>query len=62
MENKAIREYAKKKKVWIWQIADAMGVSEATISRRLRHELSDYEKKKFTSAIDSIADGRGDEN
>lgn len=53
--NKEIRQTAKEKGVYFWQIAAEMGVSEATITRALRIELSDEKKNDILNAINRIA-------
>lgn len=55
MSNMDIRHIARKKKVRMWQLADHLGVSEATITRLLRHELPDEDKKRLLMAINTIA-------
>lgn len=53
--NNKIRKTAKEKGVYFWEVAAKMGVSEATITRALRMELSDEKKSKILHAIDSVA-------
>ena len=55
--NNDVRERAKASKCKHWQIADALGVSENTFCRMLRHELPVQEKQKIFDAIDRIAEG-----
>lgn len=61
MSNLDIRQAAKERKVCLWQIAEHMGVSEPTITRRLRRELSEDEKKKIFVIIESIAKEEAEE-
>ena len=49
--NEDIRTEAKKAKIPLWRIADAMGYSEPTITRKLRKELTPGEKEPFKNAI-----------
>jgi hypothetical protein len=56
--NKNIREKAREKGVRFWEIADALGVSEATLTRKLRHELPAAEREKIEQIIDRIHKGR----
>lgn len=45
MQNKDIREYAKSKKINLWQISEKLGYAHETrFSRVLRHELSSDKK------------------
>lgn len=55
MCNLDIRRKAKEKNIFLWQIAAALGFSEPTMTRKMRRELSEDEKKKFLEAIDKIA-------
>lgn len=53
--NSEIRTAMRGKKIPAWMIADAEGVHENTILRRLRHELPAEEKQRILSIIDRIA-------
>lgn len=53
--NTDIRDYARNKGVFLYQIGFAMGVSEPTIIRKLRFELTDSEKADMITLIDRIA-------
>lgn len=50
--NEEIRIIALKKNMKQWQIAEALNISEATLSRKLRHELSAEEKENVLRAIE----------
>lgn len=53
--NIEIKSYARSKKVCIWEIADKLGISDSTMSRKLRYELSGKEKELIVSVIDEIS-------
>ena len=55
MKNLAIRRKLKETKVMQWQVADKLGVSEMTLVRKLRYELSEAEKQKIFQIINEIA-------
>lgn len=55
MENMNLRRTAKAAKVPLWRIADAIGVSEPTMTRKLRHELPENEKKQLLDLIKQLA-------
>ena len=55
MHNKEIREAAKKKGVLLWQLAEALGIQDSGLSRKLRHELPEQEKEKMLLVIDKLA-------
>ena len=54
MTNIRIRDYAKRNGVCLWQIAKAMSVSEATITRLFREELNDSDSNRIIDIIDKI--------
>lgn len=58
MSNLDVRRYAKEKGVCLWQCAEVMGISEPTMTRKLRRELPEDEKSKLFEIIDSLADGK----
>lgn len=55
MYNKDIRTYAKENNVKLWQIAKAMGISEPTMTRKLRSELPEQDKQTFRRIIDELS-------
>ena len=55
MANQDIRSYAKKNGVKLWQIAKVKGISEPTMTRLLRQELSEDEKVAFIRIINELA-------
>ncbi len=54
-ENNKIRESAKRANVPLWKIADALGVSEATMTRSLRRELSAQKEAEILSIIERLS-------
>ena len=54
MSNSDVRTAAKNAGVFLYQIAAAMGISEPTMTRKLRFELSDNEKKPIFEVIERI--------
>ncbi len=59
--NIEIRTKAKESGVRLWQIADEMRISEPTMIRLLRHELSQNDKEKICAIIKELAQ-KGDYN
>lgn len=53
--NKELREKMRASGVTFWQIADVLGVSEMTVSRRFRKELLEQDKEKYRKIIDDLA-------
>ena len=53
--NKEIREAAKGAGVRLWQVAERIGVADATFSRKLRREVPPQEKKHILDVIDEVA-------
>ncbi len=57
MFNQEIRKAAKQKGVRLWQIAEALGITDANFSRKLRREFSETERARILAIIDRIAEG-----
>lgn len=55
MVNRDIRNAAKEAHVFLWQIADRIGVNDGNFSRRLRKELSPEEKERIMTIIEELA-------
>lgn len=60
-KNNEIRQKAKSAGVNLWQISEALGMSEFTFSRKLRHELPEEERLKILGIIERIAKEGGAE-
>lgn len=60
MANLRIKEYAKKKKICLWEIAKELGINDGNFSRKLRKELSKEETKKIISIIDELSKKKGE--
>lgn len=56
--NDDIRREARANGVPFWRIANALSISEPTMTRRLRHELPQQEKEKIKEAILQLAHER----
>ena len=57
MANKDIRLKAKGCGVPFWKIAAKLGISEPTMTRKLRFELSEAEKAKIFKIIEELKEG-----
>ena len=55
MKNQALRQAAKAAKVPLWRIAAVLGVSEPTMTRKLRRELPENEKQQLLKIIEQLA-------
>lgn len=58
MYNKDVRNYAKSKNVYLYQIAESLNVSESTFIKKLRKELDDEAKESLFKIINEIAKER----
>ena len=58
LKNQPVRKRAHEKGVRLWELADALGVSQATMTRKLSRELPSTESKKYCALIDQIAADR----
>ena len=54
--NEEIRKAMKEHGISYWKLADALGVCENTIGRKLRHEITGEEKEKILSIIRNYAE------
>lgn len=54
MYNKDVRNYAKSKNVYLYQIAESLNVSESTFIKKLRKELDDETKESLFKVINEI--------
>ncbi len=52
--NMDVRMTARMGAVPLWQLADALNMSEPTLYRKLRKPLTDAERQKYFSAINKI--------
>lgn len=53
--NLEIRQKAKEKGVLLWEVSDALKISEATMTRKLRKELPPEEKSQLLNIIEKLA-------
>ena len=57
MANRDVKLAAAGAGVRMWQIADELGILDSNFSRKLRHELSQEEKKRIFEIIDKLSGG-----
>lgn len=55
VKNQDIKDAAKKSGIKLWQIAEKLGIWDATLSRKLRKELPQEEKEKIIGIIAELA-------
>lgn len=53
--NGELKRHAKNSRVTLWELAGALGISDNTLSRRLRYELPAEETERYKAMIDQIA-------
>lgn len=53
--NTDIRQAANASGVYLWEIAEALGVTDGTFSRKLRRELDESEKKRIFKIIRDVS-------
>lgn len=51
-----IRQAAKTEKVRLWQLAKELGISDSTLSRKLRIELPQNEKARIFEIIQKLSE------
>ncbi|MBB5185409.1 dissimilatory sulfite reductase (desulfoviridin) alpha/beta subunit [Faecalicoccus acidiformans] len=52
--NLDIRNKLKETEIYLWEVADKLGISETHFVRKMRYELPEEEKEKILSIIDEI--------
>lgn len=57
MNNLRIRQAAAQARIKLWELADAMRITDSTLSRKLRKELPDDEQERILTVIQRIKDG-----
>lgn len=53
--NEDVRQAAAAAGVYLWEIAEAIGVTDGTFSRKLRRELDEKEKKHIFKIIQDVS-------
>lgn len=56
--NIEIRSLAKRKHVYLWEVARQYGLNDGNFSRKLRKELPESEKNYICAIIEHIAENR----
>lgn len=54
-QNKDLKDLAKSKRVYIYEIAEKCGISVETFQKRLRKPLTDKQRAEIIGFIDEIA-------
>lgn len=57
MTNTDIKVAALQAGVKLWELAEALGIADTSLSRKLRRELPDEEKQKILDIIDRLSKG-----
>lgn len=53
--NKDIKAYAKRKGVYLWQVADKLGISANTMSVKLRKPFTAKQRAEYFTIVDDLA-------
>ena len=54
MTGTEVKQLAKQNGVYLWQIAEKLGINDGNFSRKLRKPLSDEDTARVLSAIDQL--------
>lgn len=60
--NKDVRKYVKENAVCLWEVAEALGMADSALSRKLRRELPDEIKDRIYAIVNQIVAEREGEN
>ena len=55
MKNMDLRQEISAANLKLWQVADALGVTDSTFSRKLRKEFPDSEKQQIREIIHNLS-------
>lgn len=55
MSNTDVRTYAKQRGIFLYSIAEKLGMSEGTFIRKLRKELTEQEKADIREIVDKLS-------
>ena len=55
MANQKVKDAAKAADVRLWEVAEAIGISDGAFSRKLRRELPEAEQRKILSIVADLA-------
>ncbi len=58
--NEIMKQKAAGSRVYLWEIAAELGVSDATLSRWLRTEFDKERREAFLEAVDNVKRKRGE--
>ena len=58
MNNNEVRKALKSNGVFLWEVGNALGVSESTMTRMMRTEIPEEKKQKILEAIQRIREER----
>ncbi len=53
-QNSDLKEIIKDKKIYLWEVADEMGVAESTLLRWIRYPLEEEKREAFLEAVKRI--------
>lgn len=62
MRNADIKNKLKEAKIFQWQLADKLLISEMSLVRKLRYELPQEEKQKLLKIIEELATENSNKN
>lgn len=54
MANQELRAMMKTQRIFIWEVAERLGIHETTLVKRLRRELPEEQTKQIFSIIEEI--------
>lgn len=57
MRNKDIRKEVKDARLFLWQVADELSITDSSFSRMLRKELPEERKEEIRNAIKKLKEG-----
>ncbi len=62
MANEVIKARARQRGVFLWEIAEAIGIADSNLSRKLRRELPPQQQNDLLTVVESIAEKKAAQN
>lgn len=62
MANEVIKALARQRGVFLWEIAEAIGIADSNLSRKLRRELPPQQQNDLLTVVESIAKKKAAQN
>jgi len=56
MANESLKNFIRGNGITLWEVAEKIGITDSSFSRKLRHELSEEEAEKIRASVLELVD------